>query len=401
MTISHAAFQALGGALRIMLSDMNLPPFALDAWLAQKHDPAVRVEFDLGSSTGPVWTLRELLALGGDLEELLDSPISYVSPRGTLALREAIGALEGCAPDSVQVTTGGAEGLLLIFSYAAAPGANVVLPKPGYPANDALAQAFGFEARHYRVRAENGFRIDIDEICRSIDDRTRLVLMNSPHNPAGATVSDVEMEAVHDYCAARSVQFLSDQVYHPIYHGPGMRSAARLPHATVLGDLSKAMCLSGLRIGWIIEPDGERRARYLNARSLFTVCSSGMAERLGVLALRQRQAIYARAKRIAAQNLSLLAKFFANERGVFRYTPPSGGMTAFPSALDGSETRPLCVEALRQGLLLAPGDCFGAPEHFRIGFAASGERFAAGLERLAEVVHGFERKRGAKTVGSE
>lgn len=380
---------------------MNLPRFALDAWLAQKHDPAVRLDFDFGSSTGPVWTLRELLALGGDLEDLLDSPISYVSPRGTPLLREAIATLEGCDPEHVQVTTGGQEALLLTFSDAAAPGANVVLPAPGYPANDALAQAFGFEARHYGVRAENGFRIDVDEICGLIDANTRLVLMNSPHNPAGATVSDAEMETVHDCCAARGVQFLSDQVYHPIYHGPSMRSAARLPHATVLGDLSKAMCLSGLRIGWIVQPDGERRARYLNARSVFTVCGGAMAEKLGALALRQHQAIYARAKKIASQNLTLLAKFFESEITNFQYTPPSGGMTAFPRTLDGSDARPLCVEALRQGLLLAPGDCFGAPEHFRIGFAASGERFAAGLERLSDVVHGFERRRGAKTVGSE
>jgi aspartate/methionine/tyrosine aminotransferase len=384
-----------------MLGGMNLPLFALDAWLAQKHDPAVRLDFDFGSSTGPVWTARELLALGGDWEELLDSSISYVSPRGTPALREAIAMLEGCDPERVQVTTGGQEALLLIFSDAAASGANVVLPKPGYPANDALAQAFGFEARHYGVRAENGFRVDVDEICRLIDANTRLALMNSPHNPAGATVSDVEMETVHDYCAARGVQFLSDQVYHPIYHGPSMRSAARLRRATVLGDLSKAMCLSGLRIGWIVEPDGERRARYLNARSFFTVCCGSMAEKLGALALQQHEAIYARAKKIASQNLSLLARFFESERGKFRYIPPSGGMTAFASTLDGSDARPLCVEALRQGLLLAPGDCFGAPDHFRIGFAASGERFAAGLERLAEVVRGFERKRGAKTAGSE
>src|ERR1700722_13793927 len=77
-------------------SKMNLPPFLLDEWLAQKHNPATPVEFDLGSSTGPVWTLRELLSLGGDLEELLDAPISYVNSRGTQALREAIAKLEGC-----------------------------------------------------------------------------------------------------------------------------------------------------------------------------------------------------------------------------------------------------------------------------------------------------------------
>jgi aspartate/methionine/tyrosine aminotransferase len=231
---------------------MNLPQFLLDEWLAQKHTAKPPVEFDLGSSTGPAWTLRELLSLGGDLEELLDTPISYVSSNGTPALRQAIASLEGCDPEHVQVTTGGAEALLLIFSDAALPGANVVLPRPGFPANDAMAQAFGIEARHYVLRPQNGFRVDSDEIRGLIDSNTSLVLVNSPHNPTGSTLSDSEMESLHDYCAERGVQFLSDQVYHPVYHGAPMRSAARLPHATVLGDFSKALCLSGLRLGWMV-----------------------------------------------------------------------------------------------------------------------------------------------------
>jgi aspartate/methionine/tyrosine aminotransferase len=368
---------------------MNLPQFLLDEWLAQKHNAATPVEYDLGSSTGPVWTLRELLSLGGDLEELLESPVSYVNPRGSFALREGIALLEGCDPEHVQATTGGAEALLLIFSDVATAGANVVLPRPGFPTNDAMAQAFGLEVRHYELRQENGFRIDTEEIRGLIDANTRLVLVNSPHNPTGATLSDLEMEALHDFCAERGVPFLSDQVYHPIYHEGAMRTAARLPHATVLGDFSKALCLSGLRIGWIVEPDEQRRRRYLNARSFFTVCGSSMAERLGALALRQREAIYARARKIAGENLERLAAFFANRRGLFHYTPARGGMTAFPSMADRSDARPLCAHALRQGLMLAPGDCFGMPEHFRIGFAASGERFAAALERLAEVVDEF------------
>jgi aspartate/methionine/tyrosine aminotransferase len=372
---------------------MDLPQFLLDDWLAQKHNAATPVEYDLGSSTGPVWTLRELLSLGGDLEELLEAPISYVNPRGSFALRDGIALLEGCDPEYVQATTGGAEALLLIFSEIAVAGANVVLPRPGFPTNDAMAQAFGLEARHYVLRQESGFRIDADEIRGLIDANTRLVLMNSPHNPTGATLSDSEMEGLHDFCAQRGVQFLSDQVYHPIYHGSSqdraMRTAARLPHATVLGDFSKALCLSGLRIGWIIEPDAERRRRYLNARSYFTVCGSAMSERLGALALRQREAIYARARKITGENLGRIAAFFADRSDLFRYTPPRGGMTAFPSMADGSDARPLCAHALRQGILLAPGDCFGMPAHFRIGFAASGERFAAALEKLAEAVDGF------------
>jgi aspartate/methionine/tyrosine aminotransferase len=373
---------------------MTLPPFLLDEWLAQKHDADPPIEFDLGSSTGPVWTLRELLSLSGDFESLLDTELLYTPSAGTRELRQAIAALEGTDPDCVQVVTGAAEALLLLFFSTAGDGANVILPQPGFPTNDALAESLGIEARHYVLRPENQFRIDLEEIRRLVDRNTRLLLVNSPHNPTGAVISDGEMESLHDFCFDAGVQFVCDQVYHPIYHGPSTRSAARLPHATVLGDFSKALCLSGLRTGWIVEPDPVRRHQYLNARSYFTVSNTVLGERLAALALARHKTIYARARHIASANLAMLDSFFAAHSDVLHWVRPRGGMTAFPwiagAAVDTGDARPFCQAAMKRGILLAPGDCFGMPAHFRIGFAASGERFAAAIERLTEFVAAAE-----------
>lgn len=368
---------------------MTLPPFLLDQWLDQKDAADPPIEFDLGSSTGPSWTLRELLGLSGGSEEvletkLLDTKLLYTRPAGTPELREAIASLEGVDPDCIQVVTGAAEALLLLFFAAAGRGANVILPRPGFPANDALAAALGIEARHYVLRPENQFRIDLDDIRRLVDGNTRLLLVNSPHNPTGGVLSDAEIESLHDFCAGAGVQFVCDQVYHPIYHGPATRTAARLPQATVLGDFSKALCLSGLRTGWIVEPDSTRRREYLNARSYFTVSNTVLGERLATLALHHHEAIYSRAQRIASANLALLDSFFEAHGDVLSWVRPRGGMTAFPRLAGGGDARPFCREAMKHGILLAPGDCFGMPAHFRIGIAASGERFAAAIERLGE-----------------
>jgi len=70
-------------------------------------------------------------------------------------------------------------------------------------------------------------------------------------------------------------------------------------------------------------------------------------------------------------------------------------MTAFPWLLSGENSRAFCEEVARGGVLLAPGDCFAMPAHFRVGFAASGERFVEGLERLADLVTRLVRERGA------
>jgi aspartate/methionine/tyrosine aminotransferase len=370
---------------------VELPPFLLDRWIEQKHAPDSPIEHDLASSTGPVWTLRELLALSGadEVDALLDTSISYTSATGTPALRTAIAALEGVDPDAVHVVTGASEALLILFYLAAEPGANVVLPNPGFPANAALAESLGIAVRYYTLRAEDGFCVDADEVRRLVDRDTRLILVNSPHNPTGAVLNDREMEGLHDFCYERGVQFVSDQVYHPIYHGPvydnqEMRTAARLPHATVISDFSKALCLSGLRIGWIVDRDSRRRERYRNARNYFTITANVFGERLAAFALQHSGEIYGRARRVAQQNLAILDQFFARYAGRLSWIRPSGGMTAFPWLASGADTRDFCRRLAQRGVLIVPGDCFGQPSHFRLGFAASGERFPRAIERFAD-----------------
>lgn len=365
---------------------MELPPFLLDRWIEQKHAPDSAIEYDLASSTGPVWTLRELLALsdGNALETLLDTSISYTSATGTPALREGIAVLEGVDPDTVQVVTGASEALLILFFLAAEPGANVVVPNPGFPASAALAESLGIAVRYYTLRAENHFRIDPDEIRRLVDRDTGLLLVNSPHNPTGTVLSDREMDNLHDFCAERRVQFVSDQVYHPIYHGPETRTAARLPHATVISDFSKALCLSGLRIGWMVDQDPRRRERYLNARNYFTITANVFGERLAVLALQHSREIHARARQVAQQNLALLDQVFAHHADLLGWVRPGGGMTAFPWLASGADTRDFCRGLARRGVLMVPGDCFGQPSHFRLGFAASGEHFPHAIERFVD-----------------
>ncbi len=365
---------------------MKLAPFLLDQWLKQKFSADPPIEFDLGSSTGPVWTLRELLDLGGDLEGLLDTKLFYTPPAGSDELREELARMENVQPEHVLVTTGGAEALWILFHRAAEPGANVVLPHPGFPMNDAVAESLGLEIRHYALRREDGFQFDLDEIRRLTDHQTRFVLVNSPHNPTGAIVPESEMEALHDFCVDRGVQLVSDEVYHPIYYGPSVRSAARLPGATVISDFSKALCLSGLRIGWMIERDPRRREHYLNARSYFTVSSTVLAEKLAALAMRHREVIYHRARHIAETNLRLLDAVIDEHPESLQWIRPAGGMTAFPWLASGADARGFCRSMAQAGVLVVPGDCFGMPAHFRIGFAASGDRFPRAIERFVTVV---------------
>ncbi|HEX2716003.1 MAG TPA: aminotransferase class I/II-fold pyridoxal phosphate-dependent enzyme [Candidatus Acidoferrales bacterium] len=373
---------------------MEFATFLLDEWLGKHRFADPPVEYDLASSTGPAWTLRELMELASaeERERILDANVGYTPAAGTPALREAIAEMQGVQPDEVQVTTGAAEALLVLFSLAAEPGANVVVPSPGFPPFEEVPRALGLEVRRYSLRRENGYCLEPEAIRALTDVRTKLVLVNSPHNPTGATSGDAEMESLDDFLAGRGIQFVVDEVYHPIYYGPTTASAARLPHATVVNDFSKALCLAGLRTGWLVERDRRRMASYREARSYFTVSNTSMGEALAAVAVRQREKILARARQISAANLTRLDGFFAEFSDLFGWVRPRGGMTAFPWLISGENSRAFCEEAARGGVLLAPGDCFGVPAHFRVGFAASGERFPEGLERLADVVRRVARE---------
>lgn len=370
---------------------MQLKPFLLDMWLATyEHD----IEFNLASSEGPRWTLNEILSLGTEEERqrFLNHTLHYGRPAGADGLRAAIAEMQEVDVDAVQVVTGASEALLILFWLAAEPGANVVLPQPGYPPFSALPESLGIETRYYAVRKENGFRIDLEEIKQLVDRNSRLVLVNSPHNPTGATISDAELDDLHEFTASRGIQLVSDEVYHPIYHGQATRSASRLPHATVIHDFSKAFPLAGVRTGWMIEHDAKRRELYWNARTIFSISNNTAGEMLAEIAMRHRNIVLGRTQEIATRNLRQLAAFMDEHRETLGWIPPRGGVTAFPWLVSGENSRAFCQAAAEQGVLLAPGDCWDAPAHFRLGFAAMSDKFPEALGRLGEFVGSWSRQ---------
>jgi len=374
---------------------MQLKPFLLDIWLDQfEHD----IEFNLAASTGPAWTVNDILALADEetRHRFLNHKLVYGRPAGGDSLREAIAEMQGVPVDAVQIVTGASEALVALMWMAAEPGANVVLPLPGFTTFSALPQSLGLETRFYRVRRENGFRIDAEEIKRLADARTRLILVNSPHNPTGATIGDDEMEALHDFAAERGIQLVSDEVYHPIYHGRQTKSAARLPHATVISDLSKAFSIAGVRTGWMIEHNEERRRQYWNARAYFSIANTTTGEILSEIAIRNRDIVLGKTQDAASRNLKLLERFMDEHRDVLEWIPPQGGMTAFPWLLSGESDRQFCQAATEHGILLAPGDCFDVPSHFRLGFAAAGSDFPKALDRFGEFVRNWSGRLGGK-----
>jgi aspartate/methionine/tyrosine aminotransferase len=369
---------------------MRVPPFKLDAWLAAHDFATPPIRYNLASSTGPTWTLGELMALGGGgVDALEDVRLSYAPPEGGKLLRERIASLHGADPDHVLVMTGASEALMALTCLFAEPGASIVLPRPAYPALPVLAKAWGLQVREYALRPEYGFAQTAESVLTVVDGSTRVVFVNSPHNPTGSVMPANEQRKLAESLAARGIPLIVDEVYHPLYHGAPVASAAKLPNTIVLGDFAKALSIPGLRIGWLIEPDAGCRAALLNLRSYFTISGSPLTEAVGAHVLAHAGEVLSRLQSVSHTNLALLTKFMHEHREVIGWTPPAGGTTCFPWLRDGRDARPLCELLARSGVLVAPGDCFDMPAHMRIGVGALREGYAEALETFRAVLAGF------------
>ncbi len=369
---------------------MKVPPFKLDAWLAAHEFATPPIRYNLASSTGPSWTLAELMALGGGSErDLREVKLSYAPPQGSKLLRERIASLHGVDPDHVLAMTGASEALIALTAYFAAPGASIVLPKPAYPAVPVLARAWGLQVREYALRPDYGFAQTAEGVLSAVDASTRAVFVNTPHNPTGSVMPVNEQRKLAELLAARAIPLIVDEVYHPLYHGGECASASSIPNTIVLGDFAKAMSIPGLRIGWLVDADAARREALLDLRSYFTISGSPLTEAVGAHALAHADQILARLRSVSQANLALLNRFMHEQRGALGWTPPAGGTTCFPWMRDGRDARPLCEALAKAGVLAAPGDCFEMPAHMRIGVGAVGNGYQDALDIFRAVLAGF------------
>jgi aspartate/methionine/tyrosine aminotransferase len=366
---------------------MKLPPFLLDHWLAAHEFATPPIRFNLAASTGPVWTLGELLALGGEAarDELDGIPLSYAPPEGSKLLRERIGQFYGVDPDWVIVTTGASEAISALLCMVSGHEASITLPFPAFPAMPAMAQAWGLGVQSYSLDRKIGFGQSADQVLAAVNKSTRLVLVNTPHNPTGSVMEESELRQLAALLGERGIPLLVDEVYHPLYFAAEVPSAAKVPNAIVISDFSKAFSLSGLRLGWIIDRDPKRREQLIDLRSYFTISGSPLTEAIAAHALAHAGALLARLREVSRANLGLLKQFMGHHRGTLGWTPPRGGTVAFPWRLDGRDSRPLCQALAREGVLVAPGDCFGLPEHFRIGVGAQATGFQDALDVASRV----------------
>jgi aspartate/methionine/tyrosine aminotransferase len=365
---------------------MHLPPFAVEHWL-NTHELTAR--YNLAETDAKPFTVRELLTVtGANADLLLETRLSYNPTLGSDALREIIASFyPGSSPANVLVTTGAMEADFLLANILVEPGDTVVVEYPAYQVLYSVAEARGANVKRWELKKEDGFRPDLKRLAELIDDKTKLVVLNTPHNPTGALIGESELRTILRWAEEQGFWVLCDEVYHDLAAQP----ADVPPYARTLsgraisvGSMSKAFGLSGLRLGWFVGPE-ELVEKAWSWKDYTTISNSPLSDFLARLALSHKEAIIARNTAIARANWERLAAWFERWQDLIGYIPPQAGVLAFPwLKKPGLSDVQFCQEAFdKEGVLLVPGEAFGCPGHFRIGFGGDPDAFAQGLERLS------------------
>ncbi len=234
----------------------------------------------------------------------------------------------------------------------------------------------------------------MDDLERLLRPETRLIVINSPHNPTGALLAEDDLERVYGLAESVGARVMSDEAYRWLAIPGGEPLAApmydRGPAGISVGTLSKPFGLPGLRLGWMAAP-AEITAECWALRDYVTLSPGKLSDALAILALKHRDRVLERNAAIITANLARASEWVAEREGLLSWQPPRAGLLALLHYnLDMPSLDVANKLAEEYSVMLAPGSAFGFEHHLRIGIGQDPAVFAAGLERAGACFAGLQ-----------
>lgn len=364
---------------------MEVVPAHLEHWM---RDYYFNTEVDIGSSGVENFSFGELRRLFNITPDDLDRIVLCDSMTlGSPGLRTAIGNrwANGNA-ERVMATNGSSEANYLIMHSLLNPGDEVVVLDPCYQQLFSIAETIGCKLKHWRLRFENSFRPDLAEARRLIGPQTRMIVVNFPHNPTGASLTPAEQDELIELAAGAGAYLVWDAAFAELtYDNPALPDASeRYDRAMTLGTLSKAYGLPGLRVGWCLAAP-EVLDRLVRLRDYTTLALSPLVEHVATRAIENGDLLLQPRLAQAHRNLELLLSWANRHREFVSVVRPQGGVCAFMRIHGVADIEGFCRQlADEYKVLLVPGTSFRQPNYVRLGFGCSTRELTEGLSRLSE-----------------
>ena len=333
------------------------------------------------------------------IDSLQSGETFYAHNLGLPELRLAISAEmqhrhgAGIGMDRIAVTSGGVNALMLAMQAIVNPGDEVVVVTPVWPNLTSQPVILGAQLKTVCLEPHHGrWTLPMEKLLQAVTSRTKLLVVNSPNNPTGWTLTQAEQQTLLDHCRRTGTWILADEVYENLYYLPSANRcapsfldiAAPEDRLVVAHSFSKSFLMTGWRLGWLVMPAfmTEHMGKLIEFN---TSCASVFVQRAGVVAMQRAADIV---PQVVTQMQACRDRLFAELGAIpgLDLAVPDGGMYAFfsiPGLTDDVQTaKRLVAEA---GLGLAPGSAF-APEAqgwLRWCFASQDQgRLGEGASRL-------------------
>jgi aspartate/methionine/tyrosine aminotransferase len=322
----------------------------------------------------------------------------YGPPQGFPDVREAIAAYVSrtrrisTGPENVCVVPGGKP--ILFFSILALVdhGDEVIYPNPGFPIYESMIRFAGGVPVPIPLVEKRGFSFDLDLLRSKINERTRLLILNSPQNPTGGVIPAEDVRAIANLVRGRDLMVLSDEIYQRIWYDAAPVSIASFPEmkeqTIILDGFSKAYAMTGWRMGYGVMPEWLAESvnkLMVNSNS----CTASFSQRAAIAALNGPQDDV---ERMVAEFRRRRDAFCAGLNTIpgFRCALPGGAFYAFPNiAGTGLTSREMAHRLLHEaGVACLSGSAFGeyGDGYVRFSYAASYENLMEAVRRIAEFV---------------
>ena len=317
----------------------------------------------------------ELLALAHqDTKKLWQNlTLGYTESQGLPKLRQEIAKLYDGTDRSKVLVTAPEEGIFLTMNALLEPGDHIVCTAPGYQSLHEIATSIGCSVSKWQPDETAGWRFDPEDLKSSLQKKTKLIVINFPHNPTGYLPSREDFDEIVKIARDNNLYLFSDEMYRLLEFDQNDRLPSAVEvyeNALTLSGMSKVFGLAGLRIGWIASKNATLLKKIASLKDYTTICSSAPSEVLALIALQAKEQIIETNLKLIKKNLQLADRFFNKYPQTFSWQRPAAGTIALPKLLAGGSSERFCERLVTETeILLLPATVYNYNDtHFRFGF---------------------------------
>lgn len=351
---------------------MKIKDFAIERYFA-KHE--FTAKYLLSSSDSDGFPMQYVLDLASAEERKSwdDLKLGYTETKGAPMLRNAIARqYETIEPDNVLVLSPG-EANFSLMNVLLDKGDDIIVMSPIYQSLYQVAESIGCSISFWEPELANPWYYDPSRLQKLITKRTKLIIVNFPHNPTGYLPSAGDWNAIISIARENGLVLFSDEMYRSLVYDPKDEISAACDlyeNAVSLWGMAKSFGLAGLRIGWLASRNNDILGKVEAFKDYLTICNSATSEILATIALNNSEQFTGPNIKKIKSNIENFRQFQGRNSDLVEFYPPKAGSTGFVRLKTGSTALQYADRLVREAdIMLLPSETFHYGEHHaRIGF---------------------------------